>query len=161
MDKPVEIEDIIKTLKKHNKYGIENVLKSYKIAEEKHSGVFRQSGEPYITHPIQVAKNLLDMEVWDIDVICAALLHDVIEDSNITKQEIAKEINPAVADLVDGVTKIRRMNFSSKTRQNQANTRKIVNGLNEDYRIIIIKLADRLHNMRTCLRNIRNICTTC
>ena len=149
MDKPVEIEDIIKTLKKHNKYGIENVLKSYKIAEEKHSGVFRQSGEPYITHPIQVAKNLLDMEVWDIDVICAALLHDVIEDSNITKQEIAKEINPAVADLVDGVTKIRRMNFSSKTRQNQANTRKIVNGLNEDYRIIIIKLADRLHNMRT------------
>ena len=148
MDKP-EINDIINTLKEHNKYGIENVIKSYNIAEEMHRGVYRQSGEPYITHPIQVAKNLLDMEVWDIDVICAALLHDVIEDSDITKEDIAKEINPAVANLVDGVTKIRRINFNSKTSQNQANTRKIVNGLNEDYRIIIIKLADRLHNMRT------------
>ena len=149
MDKQIDIEDIIKELKKHNKYGIENIENSYKIAEEKHRGVYRQSGEPYITHPIQVAQNLLDMEVWDPDMICAALLHDAIEDSDLTKEEIKRDINPAVADLVDGVTKIRRMNFNSKHSQNLANTRKIVTGLNEDYRIIIIKLADRLHNMRT------------
>ena len=149
MDKQVEIEDIINELKNHNKYGLENVQKAYKLAEEKHRGVYRQSGEPYITHPLWVAQNLLDMQVWDPDMICAALLHDAIEDSDLTKQEIATDINPAVADLVDGVTKIRRMNFNSKHSQNLANTRKIVTGLNEDYRIIIIKLADRLHNMRT------------
>ena len=149
MEKDITIEDVISELKKHNTFGIENVMKAYLMAEEMHRGVYRQSGEPYISHPIWVAKNLLDMEVWDIDTICAALLHDTIEDSDLTKEEIAKEINPAVANLVDGVTKIRRMNFTSKKCQNQANTRKIINGLNDDYRIIQIKLADRLHNMRT------------
>ena len=145
----IKIEDIIDELKKHNIFGLNNVLDSYKLAEEKHRGVFRQSGEPYISHPLNVAKILLDMEVWDTDTICAALLHDTIEDTNLTKEDIAREINPSVAELVDGVTKIRRMNFNSKKSQNQANTRKIVNGLNQDYRIILIKLADRLHNMRT------------
>ena len=149
MNKEIDILDIISELEKHNKFGIEYVLKAYKLAEEKHKGVFRQSGEPYITHPLNVAKNLLDMEVWDVDVICAALLHDTIEDSDLTKEDIKREINSSVADLVDGVTKIRRMNFNSKKSQNQANTRKIINGLNDDYRIILIKLADRLHNMRT------------
>ena len=145
----IRIEDILNELKKHNEFGISNVLKSYKLADEKHKGVFRQSGEPYISHPLNVAKILLEMEVWDIDTICAALLHDTIEDTDLTKDDIAKEINPSVAELVDGVTKIRRMNFNSKKSQNQANTRKIINGLNQDYRIIVIKLADRLHNMRT------------
>ena len=149
ISKDITIEDIIDELSKHNKFGIEKVLKSYKIAEEKHRGVTRQSGEPYIIHPLNVSKILLEMEVWDIDTICAALLHDTIEDSDLTKEDIAREINPSVANLVDGVTKIRRMNFSSKLSQNQANTRKLINGLNEDYRIILIKLADRLHNMRT------------
>ena len=145
----ISIDYIIDELKKHNKYGLELVLKAYEMAEEKHRGVYRQSGEPYITHPLHVAKNLLNMQVWDIDTICAALLHDVIEDSDLTKEEIIKEISPTTANLVDGVTKIRRMNFNTKKSQNQANTRKIINGLNEDYRIIQIKLADRLHNMRT------------
>ena len=145
----ISIDYIIEELKKHNRFGIDNVLKSYELAEEKHRGVYRQSGEPYITHPLHVAKILLEMEVWDIDIICAALLHDAIEDTDLTKDDIVREINPSVAELVDGVTKIRRINFNSKKSQNQANTRKIVNGLNEDYRIIVIKLADRLHNMRT------------
>ena len=145
----ISIDYIIEELKKHNRFGIDSVLKSYELAEEKHRGVYRQSGEPYITHPLHVAKILLEMEVWDIDIICAALLHDAIEDTDLTKEEIIKDISPITANLVDGVTKIRRINFNSKKSQNQANTRKIVNGLNEDYRIIVIKLADRLHNMRT------------
>ena len=145
----VTIEDIIKELKKHNEFGIDKVIKSYKMAEMHHSGAKRESGEPYITHPLNVAKILLDMEVWDTDAICAALLHDTLEDTKLTKEMIANEINPTVANLVDGVTKIRRMEFNSKDSQTLANTRKLINGLNEDYRIIIIKLADRLHNMRT------------
>ena len=145
----IDIEDIINELQKHNKYGLELVMKAYNIAKESHEGVYRQSGEPYITHPLNVAKNLLDMQIWDPDMISAAFLHDTIEDTDLTKEDIAREINPIVAELVDGVTKIRRMNFNTKKSQNQANTRKIINGLNEDYRIIQIKLADRLHNMRT------------
>ena len=85
----------------------------------------------------------------DRDTICAALLHDTLEDCDITKEDIAELFNKDIANLVDGVTKISKMNFSSKTEQNLANTRKIITGLTDDVRIIIIKLADRLHNMRT------------
>lgn len=85
----------------------------------------------------------------DKDTICAALLHDVLEDTKTTKEEIAENFNVTIANLVDGVTKISKMNFSSKEAQNYANTRKIITGIAEDVRIIIIKLADRLHNMRT------------
>ena len=147
--KDLSIDDVVDELKKHNEFGLENVIKSYEIAEDKHRGVKRQSGEPYITHPVHVANNLLNMQEWDADMISAALLHDTIEDTDLTKEDIAKEINPNVADLVDGVTKIRRLNFNSKTSQNQANKRKIISSLNKDYRVIKIKLADRLHNMRT------------
>lgn len=85
----------------------------------------------------------------DIDTICAGLLHDTLEDTNITKENIAEDFNKEIANLVDGVTKISKMNFSTKQDQNLANTRKIITGIREDVRIIIIKLADRLHNMRT------------
>ena len=85
----------------------------------------------------------------DRDTICAGLLHDVLEDTEITKEDIAHDFNQNVANLVDGVTKLSKMNFSSKQDQNLANTRKIITGITEDVRIIIIKLADRLHNMRT------------
>ena len=85
----------------------------------------------------------------DIDTICAALLHDTLEDTSATKEEITRLFNSEIAKLVDGVTKISKMNFSSKSEQNLANIRKIVTGIMEDVRIIIIKLADRLHNMRT------------
>jgi len=105
-------------------------------------------GEPYITHPLNVAYILSEMHA-DKDTICAALLHDTLEDTEATKEEIAELFNKDIANLVDGVTKISKMNFSSKVEQNLANTRKIITGLTEDVRIIIIKLADRLHNMRT------------
>lgn len=144
-----EFETIISILKEKNPQAIEDVTKAYKMAEEAHRGVFRESGEPYISHPLNVALNLLKMEVYDKDTICASLLHDVVEDTNITLKDIEENINPTVAELVDGVTKMRRMNFSTKEEQNLANTRKIITGLTKDVRIILIKLADRLHNMQT------------
>ncbi len=145
----IKVADIIKRVKKHNPEAIPNIYKAYQIAEYAHNGIFRESGEPYITHPLYVANNLLDMEIYDGDTLCAAILHDVVEDSDVTLQDIENSINPTVAELVDGVTKMRRMNFSSKEDQNNANTRKIITSLTKDVRIIVIKLADRLHNMQT------------
>ena len=145
----IQIEDIVERLEEVKPSAIQDVLKAYELAEYAHSGVYRESGEPYITHPLHVANNLLDMEIYDTDTICAALLHDVVEDTSITLEDIANTLNPTVADLVDGVTKMRRMNFSTKQEQVNANTRKIITSLTKDVRIIIIKLADRLHNMRT------------
>ena len=145
----ISLNDILKELVEKNPSAIRDVKKAYEMAEKAHNGIFRESGEPYITHPLHVAKNLLEMEIYDKDTICAALLHDVVEDTDITLQDIEKEINPTVAELVDGVTKMRRMNFSTKKEQSDANTRKIITGLNKDVRIILIKLADRLHNMKT------------
>ena len=85
----------------------------------------------------------------DRDTVCAGLLHDTLEDTHITKEDISHDFNPEIAALVDGVTKISKLNFSTKQEQNVANTRKIITGITSDVRIIIIKLADRLHNMRT------------
>ena len=138
-------------LAKVAEYNIENigiVKKAYYYAEELHRGQKRQSGEDYIVHPLNVAYILAEMHA-DKDTICAALLHDTLEDTEITKEQIAQDFNETVAYLVDGVTKISRMNFSTKEEQNMANTRKIITSMRNDIRIIIIKLADRLHNMRT------------
>lgn len=138
-------------LAKVAEYNIENleiVKKAYYYAEELHRGQKRQSGEDYIVHPLNVAYILAEMHA-DKDTICAALLHDTLEDTEITKEQIAKDFNETVSYLVDGVTKISRMNFSTKEEQNMANTRKIITSMRNDIRIIIIKLADRLHNMRT------------
>ena len=147
------MESIIQALKKHDvsEGKLLEVKRAYEIANEIHKNQTRQSGEPYITHPLHVALNLLKMEVYDPDTISAALLHDTIEDAEVefTKEDVASLINPTVAELVDGVTKMRRLNFSTKNDQRIANTRKIINGLTKDVRIIMIKLADRLHNMQT------------
>ena len=150
----VSIDYIIKRLKEKNVSEEEllKVKKAYKLALEIHAGVVRESGEPYIIHPLSVAINLIDeMDVYDVDTICAALLHDTIEDAkfDFSKEDIAREISQDCATIVDGVTKMRRMNFSDKASQNRANFRKILTSFNVDSRIIIVKLADRLHNMRT------------
>lgn len=149
----VKIESIIKILRSQGiaEEKLQEIQKSYELACEIHKNQYRQSGEPYIIHPLHVADNLLRMEIYDPDTISAALLHDTIEDAedDFSKEDIARIINPEVAELVDGVTKMRRMNFSTKTDQNLANTRKIINGLTKDVRIILIKLADRIHNMQT------------
>ena len=142
------LQDLIDKLNEYNREEVEVIKKAYEYAKKLHDGQYRQSGEPYISHPLNVAYILADMHA-DRDTICAGLLHDVLEDTEITKEDIAHDFNQNVANLVDGVTKLSKMNFSSKQEQNLANTRKIITGITEDVRIIIIKLADRLHNMRT------------
>lgn len=142
------INDLLTKIAEYNNEEVEIIRKAYSYAEELHKGQKRQSGEEYITHPLNVAYILADMHA-DRDTVCAGLLHDTLEDTSITKEDIASIFNKDIANLVDGVTKISKMNFSSKQDQNLANTRKIITSITEDVRIIIIKLADRLHNMRT------------
>ena len=144
----ITLQDLLEKLKEYNPDEIEIVKKAYNYADNLHSGQMRQSGEQYISHPLNVAYILADMHA-DRDTICAGLLHDTLEDTSITKEDISHDFNQNIANLVDGVTKLSKMNFSSKQDQNYANTRKIITGITEDVRIIIIKLADRLHNMRT------------
>lgn len=144
----IELQDLLDKLKEYNSSEIKIIKKAYEYAANLHSGQTRQSGEPYISHPLNVAYILAEMHA-DRDTVCAGLLHDTLEDTNITKEDISHDFNQNIANLVDGVTKLSKMNFSSKQDQNYANTRKIITGITEDVRIIIIKLADRLHNMRT------------
>ena len=142
------IDNLLEVVKNYNPEEVDIITKAYEYAFELHKGQYRQSGEPYIIHPLSVAYILAEMHA-DRDTVCAGLLHDTIEDTNITKEDIADVFNKNIANLVDGVTKLSKMNFSSKEDQNLANTRKIITGITSDVRIIIIKLADRLHNMRT------------
>ena len=144
----ITINDLLINLSEYNPNAISDVKKAYDYASYLHNGQVRQSGEPYISHPLNVAYILSEMHA-DSDTVCAGLLHDTLEDTNIKKEDIAHDFNQNVANLVDGVTKLAKMNFSSKQDQNYANTRKIITGITDDVRIIIIKLADRLHNMRT------------
>lgn len=144
----VTIDDLMNMLNHDTEEEKRKILKAYELASKLHHGQMRESGEPYIVHPLSVAIILASMHA-DADTICAGLLHDTIEDTNITKEDIAESFNKDVANLVDGVTKLAKMNFSSKEEQNLANTRKIITGITNDVRIIVIKLADRLHNMRT------------
>ena len=124
------------------------ITKAYLFAFEKHMGQKRHTGEDYITHPLNVAYILADLNA-DYQTICAALLHDTIEDCEVTKEDIATLFSPEIATLVDGVTKINKLNFTGDNEALLANHRKILVGLTEDVRILFIKLADRLHNMRT------------
>lgn len=144
----ITFQDLLLKVLEYSPEDAEIVSKAYDYAATFHEGQMRQSGEPYIIHPLNVAYILADMHA-DVDTICAGLLHDTLEDTNVTKEDIAYYFNQNVASLVDGVTKLSKMNFSSKQARNYANTRKIITGITEDVRIIIIKLADRLHNMRT------------
>ncbi len=144
----ISLNDLLNNARLYDESGIPSIEKAYHYAESLHEGQYRQSGEPYISHPLNVAYILSEMHA-DTDTICAGLLHDTLEDTEITKEAIAEDFNKEVANLVDGVTKISKLNFSTKNDQNMANTRKIITGITTDARIIIIKLADRLHNMRT------------
>ena len=124
------------------------IRRAFEYAKEKHSGQYRKSGEEYIYHPLCTAL-ILTTVYADTDTICAGLLHDVIEDCDVTKQELEEEFNSDIARLVDGVSKISKMHFSTENEALVEYYKKIIVGMSEDVRVIIIKLADRLHNMRT------------
>ena len=130
------------------KHQVQDILRAYQFAEQCHEGQFRQSGEPYITHPIAVANILADMHL-DHESLMAALLHDVIEDTDVSKEEVSKRFSPTVADLVDGVSKLSEIEFTSKAEQQAENFQKMTLAMAKDIRVMLVKLADRLHNMRT------------
>lgn len=124
------------------------VEKAYNFATEKHKGQYRQSGEPYYLHPVEVATTLTKLKM-DIPSITSALLHDVVEDTEVNLEEIQREFGAEVRDLVDGLTKLSKYNFKSTEEAQAENFRKMIMAMAKDIRVIIVKLADRLHNMRT------------
>jgi GTP diphosphokinase / guanosine-3',5'-bis(diphosphate) 3'-diphosphatase len=124
------------------------IQKAFRLAERAHAGQARKSGEPYIVHPLAVALIVADLGLDDM-TIAAALLHDAVEDTGVGLVEIGTEFGQDVADIVDGVTKLDRLHFDSKEAQQAATMRKMLVAMAKDWRVLIIKLADRLHNMRT------------
>ena len=121
---------------------------AYNMAKTAHSGQLRMDGSPYVTHCIAAADISVDMGL-DEDSIVAALLHDVIEDTSLTHEDVAKQFGTAVADIVEGVSKLTRVQYTSKEDEQMENLRKMLMAMAKDIRVILIKIADRLHNMRT------------
>ena len=126
----------------------QRLFNAFTFADNAHSGQLRKDGSPYITHPLAVAEIVAELEL-DTDSIIAALLHDCIEDTDASHDEIAKLFGSTVADLVEGVTKLTRMQYTSKEEEQMENLRKMFMAMAQDVRVILIKLCDRLHNMRT------------
>jgi len=127
---------------------IKEIYRAYLFGARAHEGQHRASGEPYIQHPLQVARILTEMRL-DVQAIVAAILHDVIEDTATAKNQLSEEFGEQVAELVDGVSKLTHLSFESKAQAQAENFRKMVLAMSRDIRVILIKLADRLHNMRT------------
>ena len=129
-------------------YDVARVADAYALAKEAHAGQMRRSGDPYVTHPVEVACILIDLGL-DTDSVIGGLLHDVVEDTPVTLEQIRKRFGPDVVLLVDGVTKLGKIPYSSREEQQVENIRKMLLAMAKDVRVILIKLADRLHNMRT------------
>ncbi|MFR2492683.1 MAG: HD domain-containing protein, partial [Faecalibacterium prausnitzii] len=129
-------------------YNMEMIQKAYELANNAHNGVCRRSGEPYICHPLAVARLVLDLGM-DSESIAAALLHDVVEDTPTTLDDLKAAFGEEVALLVDGVTKLTKIQFSNIEELQAENLRKMLLAMSRDVRVMIIKLCDRLHNMRT------------
>ena len=127
---------------------VKEVYRAYLVGAQAHEGQHRASGEPYIYHPIEVARILADLRL-DHETVAAAVLHDVIEDTAMDKQEIAASFSPEIAELVDGVSKLTQVEFESRVEAQAENFRKMLLAMTQDIRVILVKLADRLHNMRT------------
>ena len=127
---------------------VEKLKQAYVVARDAHQGQMRSSGEPYITHPVAVARILGDMRL-DHETLIAAVLHDVIEDTSVTKVDLAEQFGSAVAELVAGVSKLDKLKFRDRKEAQAENFRKMVMAMTQDIRVILIKLADRTHNMRT------------
>src|SRR5438477_7973672 len=127
---------------------LEIIRKAYEFSQKYHSGQSRASGEPYLVHPVEVACVLTEMKMDPIS-IAAGLLHDSVEDTSVTIVEIRKEFGEQVAHIVEGVTKISKIDFATREEQQAENLRKMMLAMVDDIRVVLIKLADRLHNMRT------------
>ncbi|MDQ3680576.1 MAG: bifunctional (p)ppGpp synthetase/guanosine-3',5'-bis(diphosphate) 3'-pyrophosphohydrolase [Actinomycetota bacterium] len=124
------------------------IERAFEMAREAHRNQVRKSGEAYIHHPLAVATVVAELGLDDVTIV-AALLHDAVEDTGVSLEDLARDFGPAVADIVDGVTKLERVRFESKEAQQAASMRKMLMAMAKDWRVLIIKLADRLHNMRT------------
>lgn len=144
----MNLELLIEKIKSYNSEAVDNVLKAYNLANDAHKNQKRESGEPYIIHPINVCYNLATLHADEASLV-AGMLHDVVEDTEYTLSDIENLFDSEVALLVDGVTKISNVHYTSKNEATNANIRRLIISLNKDVRIIIIKLCDRLHNMQT------------
>ncbi|AVM66726.1 bifunctional (p)ppGpp synthetase/guanosine-3',5'-bis(diphosphate) 3'-pyrophosphohydrolase [Peptostreptococcaceae bacterium oral taxon 929] len=143
------IEDLIKIIEKYmTEEEVAFVMKAYEYAKLMHKDQKRKSGEPYIIHPVNVAIILADLDM-DVETIVSALLHDVVEDTPATYDDIKEMFSEDVAKIVDGVTKLNKLNYKSSEAFQAENLRKMILAMNNDIRVIIVKLADRLHNLRT------------
>jgi guanosine-3',5'-bis(diphosphate) 3'-pyrophosphohydrolase len=144
-----QLETLIEAIPKYQPGADLDVLqRAYRFSEVSHQGQQRASGEPYLSHPLEVAHLLVDFKM-DVTTVTAGLLHDVLEDTHATKAELEKEFGKEIAELVDGVTKLGKLAFSSREERQAENFRKMLIAMARDLRVIMIKLADRLHNMRT------------
>ena len=142
-------DDLLHSIQESGRqYDLEKIEKAYRMAEKSHGDQRRLSGELYISHPLAVACLVADLGL-DTDSIVAALLHDVVEDTTVSLETLKSEFGGDVALLVDGVTKLTRIKFSSVEEQQAENLRKMLMAMSNDVRVMLIKLCDRLHNMRT------------
>ncbi|MBR5310595.1 MAG: bifunctional (p)ppGpp synthetase/guanosine-3',5'-bis(diphosphate) 3'-pyrophosphohydrolase [Oscillospiraceae bacterium] len=145
---PEFFEELRQAIDINKGYDLEKIERAYAMARSAHGDQKRATGEPYIIHPIAAALTVVQLGM-DTDTVCAALLHDVVEDTSVTLEEVQKEFGPDVATMVDGVTKLSKIKFVSKEEAQAENVRKMMIAMAKDVRVIIVKLADRLHNMRT------------
>ena len=146
-----QYHDLEEKIKKYNpNLDTQRLFAAFTYADNAHSGQLRKDGTPYITHPLAVADIVADLGL-DTDSIIAALLHDTIEDTGATHEEVTKKFGSAVADLVEGVTKLSRVQYTSKEEEQMENLRKMLMAMAKDIRVILIKICDRLHNMRTMI----------
>lgn len=143
------LENLLLRIEQYNpEADLKTIVKAFEYASKAHENQYRKSGEKYITHPIEVAKILAELEL-DVDTIAAGLLHDVIEDTEITYEDIKRDFSEDIANLTDGVTKLGKIAYKSKEETQAENMRKMFLAMGKDIRVVLIKLADRLHNMRT------------
>ena len=154
MSNPVDIDAMYQhledTVRSYNpSANFQQIRQAYELAREMHGTQMRKDGSPFITHPLAVAQIVAEELHLDSESIIAALLHDTIEDTSATHEQIAKMFSPTVADLVEGVSKLTRVHYTSKEEEQMENLRKMLMAMSKDIRVILIKISDRLHNMRT------------
>ena len=154
MSNPVDIDAMYQhledTVRGYNpSANFQQIRQAYELAREMHGAQMRKDGSPFITHPLAVAQIVAEELHLDSESIIAALLHDTIEDTSVTHEQIAKLFSPTVADLVEGVSKLTRVHYTSKEEEQMENLRKMLMAMSKDIRVILIKISDRLHNMRT------------